>query len=63
MVLGQYDLVQLVLSGTGVFKRAFMPVYILKKLEAWSGAIIAGQTNEQKRKDKATQANDHGRLR
>ena len=63
MVLGQYDLVLLVLSGTGLVKRAFMPVYILKKMEVWSGAIIAGQTNKQTRKDRATQPMDHGRLR
>ena len=31
MVLGQYNLVLLVLSGTGLVKRAFMPVYIQKK--------------------------------
>ena len=41
---------------------AFMPVYI-EKLEVWSGVTIAGQTNEQTRKDRATQPIDHGRLR
>ena len=34
------------------------------KSEIWSGVTIAGQrTNEQTRKDRATQPLDHGRLR
>ena len=33
------------------------------EVEIWSDVTIAGRTNEQKRKDRATQPMDHGRLR
>ena len=38
-------------------------LYILKKVEIWLDVTIAGRTNKQKRKDRATQPLDHGRLR
>ena len=41
--------------------KAFVPVYIEKKVEIWSDVTIAGQ--QTKRKDRATQPMDHGRLR
>ena len=54
VVLGQYNLVLLGFKwywvGIGL-----LCLYRLKKVEIWSGVTIAGRTNKQTRKDRATQ--------
>ena len=63
LVLGQYNLVLLGIKWNWVSTR-LLCLYILKKVEIWSDVTIAGRrTNEQTRKDRATQPMDQGRLR
>ena len=65
MVLGSAGSVELdtgwYLVKLGQYK-AFMPVHIEKSRDL-VGCHHSGTDNEQKRKDRATQPMDHGRLR
>ena len=54
--LGQYNLVLLELSGTGLIWG--FNGYILKKVEIWSSVTIAGRTMKD-----SQELLDHGRLR
>ena len=49
----------LVLGDTGLVKG----LYILKRVEIWSGVTIVGRRRQQPRKDRAIRTMDHGRLR
>ena len=53
-------LYRLVLSGTGLVQGFYACIY-WKKVKPWLDVTIAGQTNDQTRKDRATQPMDHGR--
>ena len=59
VVLGQYNLVLLGIKKYCVSK-GLLCLYILKKVEIWSGVTIVGRRT---RKDRATQPFDHRRLR
>ena len=54
VLLGQYDLVLLEIKWD-LDDMRILCLYILKKAEIRWGVTIAGQTNEQTRKDRATQ--------
>ena len=60
VVLGQYNLVLLGIKWYWI-SIGFLCLYILKKVEIWTGVTIAGQ-RRQTRKDRSTQPMDHGRL-
>ena len=62
VVSGQYNLV---LLGIKWYWVGIGPLclYVLKHVEIWLDVTIAGRTNEQTRKDRATQPINHGRLR
>ena len=59
VVLGQCNLVLLEIKWNGV-STTLLCLYILKKVEIWSGVTIVGRRT---RKDRATQPFDHRRLR
>ena len=50
VILGQYNLVLFGIKWYWASK-GLLCLYILKTVEVWSGVTIAGQTNEQTRKD------------
>ena len=56
VVLGQYNLVLLVIKWYWV-SIGLLCLYLLKKVEIWTGVTIVGQTNKQTSKDRATQPN------
>ena len=66
LVLGQYNLVPLGIKWNWVSTRLFC-LYILIKVEIWSGVPLAGWTNEEttnkERYSYSANATDHGRLR
>ena len=62
VVLGQYNLVLLGIKWNLV-SVGLLCLYILKNMEIYSDVTIAGRTTTTKRKDRATQPMDHGRLR
>ena len=61
VVLGQYNLVLLGIKWNLV-SVGLLCLYILKNMEIYSDVTIAGR-RQRKRKDRATQPMDHGRLR
>ena len=60
VVLGQYNLVLLGIKWYWI-SIGFLCLYILKKVEIWTGVTIAGQ-RRQTRKDRSAQPMEHGRL-